>query len=115
MNQFREQLHAARLSYHAPVYSDDLASQIIPPRRSIWPRIVGTVLAGAAAASIVIVLLNQTIVPPQPQRIEKVAARQHSPEFAILPGLPQIPQTSPLAPTLGDQPVFLPSLPILPS
>src|SRR5436190_24337470 len=67
MSQFRQQLHAAQLSYHAPLYPDDLATQLFPPRRNIWPRIIGTVVLGLAAALIVVVLLDQAIVPAAPQ------------------------------------------------
>ena len=114
MSQLREQLHSARLGYHTPLYPQDLASQLLPQRQNIWPRIIATFLAGAIAAAIVIVLLGQTITPTQPARSERVPLKAPAPSYAVLPGLPQMPQN--LTPeTSGDLPVFLPSLPSLPS
>jgi hypothetical protein len=75
---------------------------------------VGAIIASAAAAIIVIVLLNQAIVP-SPRQTERVPATQQGPAFVSLPALPQMPETLTLAPTLDDQPLFLPSLPIFPS
>ena len=110
MSQLREQLLSAQLGYHAPIYPDDLATQLLPPKRQLWPRIVATLIAGAIGAAIVIVLLNQSITVPQTKKIEKVPAKAPTPSLAVLPGLP------PLSPPVSnDQPVFLPSLPALPS
>ena len=110
MSQLREQLLSAQLGYHAPIYPDDLVTQLLPPKRQLWPRIVATLIAGAIAAAIVIVLLNQSITVPQTKKIEKVPAKAATPSIAVLPGLP------PLSPAVNnDQPVFLPSLPALPS
>jgi hypothetical protein len=114
MSEFRDQLHVARLGYHAPLYPNDLASQLFPPKRSIWPRIIGTLVAGAAAVLMVTVLLEQAIVQPQPQRSEQVASKP-PPEDVNLPALPRMPQTVLPAPVTGDQPLFLPSLPSFPS
>ena len=112
MSDFRNQFHAAQLNYHRPLYPDDLASLLLPPRRRIWPMIIGTLVAGAAAAIIVIVLLNQVVVPaPQQGSTHK---KQPGPELASLPGLPEMPRTA-VAPSVGDQPVFLPGLPSFPS
>jgi hypothetical protein len=114
MSEMRDHLHAAQLTYHAAVYPEDLAAKLIPARRSLWPQIIATAVAGGAAAIIVIMLLNQTIVQSLPQRSDIVAAKP-SPSVVSLPGVPQMPQTIPLAPRLGDQPLFLPSLPSFPS
>jgi len=111
MSQFREQLLSAQLGYHAPIYPDDLATQLLPPKRQLWPRIVATLIAGAIAAAIVIMLLNQSIVVPQAKKIErKPVDPESSPTIAVLPGLPPL-----SAPINDNQPVFLPSLPALPS
>ena len=111
MSQFREQLLSAQLGYHAPIYPDDLATQLLPPKRQLWPRIVATLIAGAIAAAIVIMLLNQSIVVPQAKKTERAPVDpQSSPTIAILPGLPSL-----SSPVNDDQPVFLPSLPALPS
>ena len=115
MSQFREQLHVAQLSYHAPLYPDDLASQLLPARRALWPRIVGTVIAGAVAACMVMVLLSQTIAPPPQQHSERAAARRQSPAVVSIPGVPQMPNGELPAPNTGEQPLFLPSLPSFPS
>jgi hypothetical protein len=112
MGVFRDQLHVARLSYHAPLYPNDLAAQLFPPKRSLWPRIIGTVAAGTAAAILVTVLLEQAVVQPQPS--ERVAANP-PPEVVNLPALPRMPQTVLPAPATGDEPLFLPSLPSFPS
>jgi len=110
MGQLREQMLSAQLGYHAPIYPDDLASQLLPPKRTLWPRIVATLIAGAVAAAIVIMLLNQSIVTPQAKKIERVPSNAPSPSLAVLPGLP------PLSPPMTNgEPVFLPSLPSLPS
>src|SRR3954463_11336031 len=101
MSQLREQLLSAQLGYHAPIYPNDLASQLLPPKRTLWPRIVATLIAGAIAAAIVIVLLNQSITVPQAQRKEKAPANPPSPSIAVLPGLPPL---SP--PVISDQPMF---------
>src|SRR4051794_29354691 len=114
MSQLREQLYAARLGYHTPLYPEDLASQLLPARQNIWPRIIATLLAGAIAAVIVIMLMNQTITPTQPARSERVPLKAPAPSYAVLPGLPQMPQNL-TPPHMSDQPVFLPSLPSLPS
>ena len=42
MSDLRDQLLSAQLGYHAPIYPDDLATQLLPPKRVIWPRIVAT-------------------------------------------------------------------------
>jgi hypothetical protein len=115
MSELREKLHAARLGYHTPLYPQDLASQLLPQKQSIWPRIIATLLAGAIAAAIVIVLLGQTVTPTQPARSERVPLKAPAPSYAVLPGLPQMPQNLTPPQTSGDQPVFLPSLPSLPS
>ena len=115
MSDMREHLHAAQLTYHAAVYPEDLAAKLIPARRSLWPQIIATAVAGGAAAVIVIMLLNQTIVQSLPQRSDIVGAKKSSPSVVSLPGVPQMPQTIPLAPRLGDEPLFLPSLPSFPS
>jgi hypothetical protein len=114
MSQFREQLHAAQLSYHAPLYPDDLASQLFPPKRNIWPRIIGTLVVGAVAAIVVVVLLNEAIVQPQAQH-DVVMQKQQAPEGVHFPAVPQMPQNEMPAPPSGDQPLFLPSLPSFPS
>jgi len=114
MSQFREQFHAAQLSYHAPLYPDDLASQLFPPKRSIWPRIIGTLVVGAVAAIVVVVLLNEAIVQPQAQR-DVVIQKQQAPEGMHIPSVPLMPQNELPAPRTGDQPLFLPSLPSFPS
>lgn len=111
MSQFRERFHAAQLNYHQPAYPDDLASQLLAPKRRMWPVVVGTLLAGAALAIIVIVLLNQVVVPVPQQGNQK---KQPGPELASLPGIPEMPRTA-VAPSVGDQPVFLPGLPSFPS
>ena len=113
MGEFRNQIHAAQLSYHAPLYPDDLASQLLPARRSFWPRIIGTLLGGAAAVVIVIVLVNQAIMPTPP-RSDAIATMRPVRASSGLPGLPVMPQSTPPAPKL-DQPLFLPALPSFPS
>jgi len=110
MSDLRDQLLSAQLGYHAPIYPDDLATQLLPPKRVLWPRIAATLIAGAVAAAIVIMLLNQSIVTPQAKKVERVPVNAPSPAIAVLPGLPS------LSPPVGnDQPLFLPSLPSLPS
>jgi len=109
MSQLREQLLSAQLGYHAPIYPDDLATQLLPPKRQLWPRIVATLIAGAIAAAIVIMLLNQSIVVPQAKQ-RKPVDPELSPTIAVLPGLPSLSSR-----VNDDQPVFLPSLPALPS
>lgn len=110
MSQLRDQLLSAQLGYHAPIYPDDLATQLLPPKRTLWPRIVATLIAGAIATAIVVELLNQSITVPQAKKVEKVPAKVPAASVAVLPGLP------PLAPpVISDQPMFLPSLPVLPS
>lgn len=116
MSQFREQLHAAQLSYHAPLYPDDLASQLFPAKRTIWPRIIGTLVVGAIAAIVVVVLLNESMVVPPSPRGDVMITRQHAPPVQPLLGAPpQMPQNVMPAPAAGDQPLFLPSLPSFPS
>ena len=110
MSQLREQLLSAQLGYHAPIYPDDLATQLLPPKRQLWPRIVATLIAGAIAAVIVIVLLNQSITVPQAKKVERMPVKGPSPSVAVLPGLPPL-----FSPVRNDQPVFLPTLPALPS
>jgi len=110
MSQLREQLLSAQLGYHAPIYPDDLATQLLPPKRQLWPRIVATLIAGAIGTAIVIMLLNQSIVVPQAKKQRKPVDPESSPTIAVLPGLPSL-----SSPVNDDQPVFLPSLPALPS
>lgn len=110
MSQLRDQMLSAQLGYHAPIYPDDLATQLLPPKRQIWPRIVATLIAGAIATAIVIMLLNQSIVVPQAKKTEKAPAKAATPSMAVLPGLPPL-----SGPVSNDEPVFLPSLPALPS
>jgi hypothetical protein len=110
MSDLRDQLLSAQLGYHAPIYPDDLATQLLPPKRSLWPRVAATLIAGAVAVVVVIMLLNQSITVPQAQRKEKAPTKAPTPSLAVLPGLPQL-----APPMVNDQPVFLPSLPSLPS
>jgi hypothetical protein len=113
MGQFRDQLHAAQLSYHAPSYPEDLASQLLPVRRSFWPRFIGTLVGGAAAAMIVIALVNHAIEPSPPQS-ESVGVKRPARASSGMPGLPQMPKTATPAPDL-NVPLFLPALPSFPS
>ena len=117
MSQLREQLEEARETYLAARYPGELASQVLLVRRDWWWKLMGTAVAGAAAAILVAVLVREGIVRPTPKQRRAVLpmAQPKRPMFVVLPGLPQAPKSMTLAPALGDKPVFLPSLPTFPS
>jgi hypothetical protein len=117
MSQLREQLEAARENYLAARYPDNLASEVLSVRRDWFWKLMGTAVAGMAAAIVVAVLVREGIVrpTPTPQRVVLPTAPPKRPTFVVLPGLPQAPKAMTMAPALGDKPVFLPALPTFPS
>jgi hypothetical protein len=114
MSDLRDKVQTAANAYLATRYPGDLASQILPARPNLWPKIIGAVIASAAAAIIVMVLLNQAIDPLPSRQTERLPTTNPGPAFVSLPELPPMPEAITLAPTL-DQPLFLPSLPLFPS
>ena len=114
MSEMRNHLDAARGAYQATRYPGDLGSQVLAGRRNIWPRIVGTIVAGAAAAVIVVVLMNQSIEPTKPLSVKIAPPTTQEITLNTLPGVPEMPQAN-LASSSLDGPIFLPSLPGFPT
>ncbi len=95
-------------------YPGDLAMEVDGGRGRWWPRSVGVLVTGAAAAILVVVLLKGAIDPKPPTRVERVPQTQREQVVMTMPALPQMPAMPSMAWEF-EGPMLLPALPGFPS